>query len=330
MDSAVEFPPALLKSELVNGRPLNKILLELVIYPKNLTVAQFDWVLDLYSAVCPHDRIKLFQIPESQVWSAVVTPYLTQTARAALADGRGYAYFEAARRRILENRPVEARLWDGCEIEDERGSFALTVQGLKYKARETCWHIRFLFPLSFSADQLVRLARTVADRIDLYSGHGGPVFAYFPDAKREAFSEIYAKARRFWGVDIDMLDSVGHRMRRELKSPCWLNLLGSPLRTDVDLLGRMNALRAEQEIRIYDQVFSTVFVLGREPSGLDRNRLAKDVHLYQAMAKVMNGHILEIVDPLPGDGFLANADATDEWLHRFSPGSDWSMLRGLQ
>ncbi|RUV71949.1 MAG: DUF3396 domain-containing protein [Mesorhizobium sp.] len=330
MNSAAEFPPALLKSDVINGRPLNKILLELVVYPKDLTVAQFDWVLDLYSAVCPRDRIKLFQIPELQVWSEVATPYLTQSARSAQADGRRYAYFEAARRRIQEHRAVEARLWDGCEIEDEGGSFALNIQGLKYKSRETCWYIRFLFPLSFPPDQLTSLARTVADRIDLYSGHGGPVFAYFPDSRRQAFTEIYAKARRFWGVDIDMLDFVAQRMRRELKSPCWLNLLGSPFRTDADLLGRMHALRAEHDISIYDQVFGTVFVLGKEPSGLDRNRLAKDVRLYQAMAKVMDGHILEGVDPLPGDGFLANADATDDWLHRFSPGSDWPVLRNLQ
>ena len=155
MNSAVEYPPALLKSGVIDGRPLNKILLELVVYPKNMTVAQFDWVLNLYASVCPRDRIRLFQIPESQTWSRVATPYLTQSARAAQAEGRRYAYFEAARRRIQEHRPMEAKLWDGCEIEDEAGSCALGIRGLKYKSQETHWYIRFLFPLSFQPDQLI-------------------------------------------------------------------------------------------------------------------------------------------------------------------------------
>jgi hypothetical protein len=327
-ESLRAFPKALLKSQIVDGTPLNKILLEIVIYPLQITVDHFDWLLDLYGTLCPADRINFFKITEFPFWSDVSDPVLTQSARAS--QRKEYRFFEAARKRIREGRGFEAQLWDGCEITDRDGTYNLNIQALKSRALGLSYYVRFLFPLDFPNGQLVSILCTLAERLDLYSGHGGPVFAFVKDKKYEAFTEIYAKARRFWGVDIDMLDLIPHRMRTELKSPCWLNVLGSPFRDDPDLLTRIRALRAESDISVHDQAFGTVFVLGKQPSSLDRNRLAKDVHLYQAMAKVMDGYILDGVGPLAGDGFLANADATNEWLHRFSPGSDWPVLRNVQ
>jgi hypothetical protein len=322
------FPDALLRSRVVDDAPLNKILLEVVVYPKRLTVEDFDWILDLYEAVCPKSRIKLFRIAELPFWSAVADPVLTQSARTA--DRSNYRFFEAARKRIGEGRGLEAQLWDGCEIDDDQGTFSLNIEALKRRSQRLAWYVRFLFPLDFPAGQLTRLLRTLADRIDIYSGHGGPVFAFARDKKDEAFAEIYAKARRFWGVDIDMLDLIPFRMRSELKSPCWLNLLGAPFKDDAGVAARIRDLRADSDIAIFDQRFGTVFALAAEPDSLDRNRLAKKVLAYQQMAKVMDGFILSGVGPLAGDGFISNAESTDEWLHRFSADSNWLTLPTVQ
>ncbi|TPI09595.1 DUF3396 domain-containing protein [Mesorhizobium sp. B4-1-3] len=318
------FPDALLKSTIVDDAPLNKLLFEVVIYPKRLTVDEFDWILDLYRAVCPKDRIRLFKIAELPFWSQVADPILTQSARAV---GRApYSFFEAARKRISAGRSVEAQLWDGCEIDDAQGTFNLNIEALKRRKQGLAWYVRFLFPLDFATGQLARLLRTLVDRIDVFSGHGGPVFAFARDKKDEAFTEIYAKARRFWGIDIDMLDLTPFRMRSELKSPCWLNALGSPFRDDPDVAARTKDLRADPDVTVFDQRHATVFVLGAEPDALDRNRLTKKVLVYQRMAEVMDGNILDVIGPLAGDGFISNAGATDAWLHRFSPASNWMAV----
>ncbi|QKC98172.1 DUF3396 domain-containing protein [Mesorhizobium sp. NZP2298] len=322
------FPSALLRSRVVDDAPLNKILLEVVIYPKRLTVDDFDWILDVYEAVCPKSRIKLFKIAELPFWSAVADPVLTQSARSA---GRSnYRFFEAARKRIREGRGLEAQLWDGCEIDDDRGTFSLNIEAMKRRSLGLAWYVRFLFPLDFPVEQLTRLLRTLADRIDIYSGHGGPVFAFARDKKDEAFTEIYAKARRFWGVDIDMLDLIPFRMRSELKSPCWLNLLGAPFKDDAGVAARIKDLRADADIAIFEQRFGTVFMLAAEPDSLDRNRLARKVLAYQQMAKVMDGFVLNGVGPLAGDGFISSPESADEWLHRFSADSKWLTLPTVQ
>ncbi|WP_176479099.1 type VI immunity family protein [Mesorhizobium sp. WSM3860] len=322
------FPDALLTSRMVDDAPLNKILLEVVVYPKRLTVDDFDWILDLYETVCPRDRFKLFKITELPFWSQVADPVLTQSARAVRRSP--YSFFEAARKRISEGRALEAQLWDGCEIDDPRGTFNLNIEALKRRKQGLAWYVRFLFPLDFATAQLSGLLRTLVDRLDVFSGHGGPVFAFARDKKDEAFTEIYAKARRFWGIDIDMLDLTPFRMRSELKSPCWLNALGSPFRDDPGVAARTEDLRADPDITVFDQRHATVFVLGAEPDALDRNRLVKKVLVYQRMAEVIDGFILDAVGPLAGDGFISNADATDAWLHRFSLGSNWMAAPDVQ
>ncbi|RWP24100.1 MAG: DUF3396 domain-containing protein [Mesorhizobium sp.] len=326
--TAPAFSNALLQSRVVDGTPLYKILLELVVYPTHLTVDDFDWIIDLYRSVCPTDRISHFKIAELPFWSPVADPVLTRSAR--LAASHRYVFFEAARKRIGEGRGLEAQLWDGREITDSGGTFNLNIQALKRRSQGLFWYVRFLFPLDFPAGKLVSILRTLADRLAVYSGHGGPVFAFARNKRNEAFTEIYAKAHRFWGVDIDMLDRTPLRMRSRLKSPCWLNLLGSPFREDTSVAARIEEFRTTPDIFIFDQRFGTVFVLGDAPDGLDRNRLASKVPLYQGMAKVMGGYILSGVDPLPGEGFQANGDATDEWLQRFSDGAGWLAPASLQ
>ena len=327
--TAPAFPNALLQSRVVDGTPLNKILLELVVYPMHLTVDGFDWIIDLYRSVCPPDRITHFKIAELPFWSRVADPVLTRSARQA-ASPHPYAFFEAARKRSAKSVGLEAQLWDGREITDGDGTFNLNIQAMKRRSQGLFWYVRFRVSSRFSAGKLVGVLRTLADRLSVYSGHGGPVFAFARNRKNDAFTEIYSKAHRFWGVDIDMLDRTPFRMRSQLKSPVLAQSAGSPFREDSGVAARMEEFRGTPDVFVYDGRFGTVFVLGDAPDSLDRNRLARKVPLYQGMAKVMGDYILSGVDPLPGEGFLANGDATDEWLHRFSNGAGWLAPARLQ
>ena len=57
-------PNPILTYEEGEAGPHNRPLLQVVIYPKALTVEQFDWLLHLYQSLVPPDRITRFKISE--------------------------------------------------------------------------------------------------------------------------------------------------------------------------------------------------------------------------------------------------------------------------
>ena len=315
-------PDPILTYEEGEAGPYNRPLLQVVIYPKALTVDQFDWLLHLYQSLVPPDRITKFKIAELPSWSDIARPALTRSARDAVAQRRPWPYFEASRDRIRDHRALEAQLWDGREM-GEGGTYNLHVRALKYRETGLHWFVRFLLPLDFQIGGLVPLLRIMADNIDHYSGHGGVMISFSSDYKYEAFTEIYAKVRRFWGIDIDILDLSADKMRDALQPPCWLNSIGRDFAERTGLTQPLERLRDRSDVSAYEQRYGTVFVLGERPSPLDRNRLPAEVAIYREMAKAMDGHILRSIGQLTGEGFGADENATDDWLSRFTPGSAW-------
>lgn len=321
-------PRALTSFNVKPDGPVNRLLLQVVLYPKALTVGDFDWLLGLYQTVCPPDRITHFKISELMDWSSLDEPVFTRSAREAAAAGRRWPHFEAARNRIREGRALEAQLWDGRDMA-EGGTFNLHIRALKYRESGLHWFVRFLFPLDFPIHGLVHVLQALADRLDHHSGHGGLMISFLPDEKYTAFTEAYAKVRRFWGVDLDILDWTVTRMHRELQPPAWLTAIGHGFAAAAGLTGSLDEVRTVPGMTVFDRRFGTVFVLGAAPSPLDRNRLPTELALYQAMARSMDGHILHDIGPLAGEGFSDNETATEDWLARFSPDAEWQKLRGL-
>lgn len=319
-------PDALLNFTEGENGPNNRLLQQVVFYPKALTVGDFDWLLGFYNSLCPSDRITKFKIAELPDWSDLAAPVLTRSARQAAAEGHRWPCFEAVRNRIREGRALEAQLWDGREM-DEGGTYNLHIRALKYKETGLHWFVRFLFPLDYPVNGLVHVLQTLADTIDHHSGHGGLMISFSPDDKHQAFTEIYAKVRRFWGVDLDILDLTADKMRDALQPPCWLNAIGHGFAKRAGMTESLGRLRTDSDIAVFERRYGTVFALGTHPSALDRNRLPAELAIYQRMAKAMNGHVLHDIGTFPGEGFEANETATEEWLSRFLPGSAWAALR---
>lgn len=327
-DHGLHLPAALTTFAAGGFGPINRLLLQVVFYPKSLTVQEFDWLLGLYQTVCPPDRITRFKIDELLDWSDLHDPVLTRSARDAAAAGRRWPQFEAARNRIRDGRALDAQLWDGRTMA-EGGTFNLHVCALKYRDTGLHWFVRFLFPLDFPANGLVHVLQTLADNIVHHSGHAGLMISFLPDEKDAAFTEIYAKVRRFWGVDLDILDLSATRMHAALQPPCWLNAIGHGFAAQFGLTASLNQLGKVPDIAVLDRRYGTIFALGNHPSPLDRNRLPIELSQYQAMAQAMDGLILHDIGTLPGDGFEANETATEDWLGRFASGAAWAQLRGL-
>ena len=327
-DHGLHLPAALTTFAAGDFGPRNRLLLQVVLYPTSLTVAEFDWLLGFYQTFCPPDRITRFKIAELLDWSDLDDPVLTRAARDAAAAGRRWPQFEAVRNRIREGRALEAQLWDGRTMA-AGGTFNMHVRALKYHDSGLHWFVRFLFPLDFPANGLVHVLQTLAENIVHRSGHAGLMISFLPDEKDAAFTEIYAKVRRFWGVDLDILDLSATRMHAALQPPCWLNAIGHGFAAQFGLTEPLNRLRTVPDIAVLDRRYGTIFALGRQPSPLDRNRLPAELSLYQAMAQAMGGLVLHDIGSLPGDGFASNETATEDWLGRFAPGAAWAQLRGL-
>jgi hypothetical protein len=325
---ALDLPSALTTFAQGGHGPLNRLLLQVVLYPKTLTVGDFDWLLAFYQSVCPPDRITRFKIAELMDWSDLDDPVMTLSAREAAAAGRRWPHFEAARNRIREGRALEAQLWDGREMA-AGGTFNLHIRALKYRDTGLHWFVRFLFPLDFPTNGLIHVLRTLTDRIDHHSGHGGLMISFSPDYKDAAFTEIYSKVRRFWGVDLDILDLTADRMHQALQPPCWLNAIGHDFAVKAGLTTRLHRLQQVKDVAVFDQRYGSVFVLGQIPSPLDRNRLPAELVMYQAMQQAIEGHVLQGIGPFAGEGFNANETATEDWLGRFSPDAAWAQFRGI-
>lgn len=327
-DQGLRLPAALMSfAEHAHG-PINRLLLQVVFYPKTLTVADFDWLLGFYQSVCPPERITQFKIAELMDWSDLDDPVMTLSAREAAAAGRRWPQFEAARNRIRDGRAMEAQLWDGRGIA-EGGTFNLHVQALKYRDTGLHWFVRFLFPIEFPTNGLVHVLRTLADRIDHHSGHGGLMISFLPDDKDAAFTEIYAKVRRFWGVDLDILDLTADRMHKALQPPCWLNAIGHDFAGVAGLSAALQHLGQVPGVAVLAARYGTVYALGQVPSPLDRNRLPRELAMYQAMDQAIRSHVLHDIGPFVGEGFSTNETATEDWLARFASGAPWAQLRGI-
>ena len=223
---------------------------------------------------------------------------------------------------------MEAQLWDGRGMA-EGGAFNLHIQALKYRDTGLHWFVRFLFPLDFPTDGLVHVLRTLADRIDHHSGHGGVMISFLPDDKDAAFTEIYAKVRRFWGVDLDILDLTADKMHANLQPPCWLNAIGHGFAASAGLTAELQQLSQVPGVAALEARYGTVFALGQAPSALDRNRLPAELAMYQAMDQAIRSHVLHDIGPFVGEGFSTNETATEDWLARFAATSAWAQLRGV-
>ena len=52
------------------------------------------------------------------------------------------------------------------------------------------------------------------------------MFVYEPSLLEDAFDEIYVRARRFWGVDIECMNCTLWLTKRGIKGANWLTLVG--------------------------------------------------------------------------------------------------------
>ncbi|WP_244846699.1 type VI immunity family protein [Mesorhizobium sp. L-8-3] len=297
-------------------------MLDLTIYLQGPTEEEFEFLLDLYEAACPTDRLIKFKIAELPIWSYIAAPRLTMQGRSAATARIRRPYFEPSRERIRQGRAFEAQYWDGLEIDEPSGSWSLNCQRAHWRSEGLFAFARVLVPLETDPDLLVRMALAVADNVALHSGHGGLVFVYEPNFLEDAFDAIYARARRFWGVDIEHMNGTLRLIRKGIKAVNWITIVGREFRSAPGVREILVRLADTPAVTVAHRTHASVFIAGPRPVPGDQHRPDSSLDPYYAIANALGPLFLDHHPDFPGDRFLTNGN-TVGWIRRFIDPTAW-------
>jgi hypothetical protein len=305
----------------VDGRVVCKVMQDLTVYPVGPTLNELDAMLDLFHALAPPASLSKYKIDEHELWVALAQPDLTASGRAADARGAWMPWFEPTRQRLACGRGFEAGLWDGREIDDPLGSWSFTCRGILL--RETGRHVfaRFLVPLETDCDVLRRAASAVADRVALHSGHGGLVFVYDPWHKETALDQIYALARRYWGIDIEDLNRTLPLMHQSIKAVNWLTVVGRGFAAQPAVAAQIADL-PRSGVDLTQCAHATVLIAGAEPTAGDRHRSNGNLNQYIAVAQALEPLFPAAVPDFSSQRFIDNGNSLG-WVRRFIEPAGW-------
>lgn len=316
-------PASLLQPFAVGDEVALKVMLDLTVYLDGPTESEFEYLFDLYESICPAGLLRRFKIAELPMWSGLDDPILTMHARAAAAEGIKRPYFQAVRERIRQGRGFEAQYWDGRTIDDMSGSWSFNCQRLRLRPENFFTFARLLVPLDTELDVLLNTAAAIADNVPVRSGHGGLVFVYEPLLMEDAFEVIYARARRFWGVDVEHMNGTLPLTGDHIKGVNWITLVGRRFAADPAVAPALGQLGGSQGVTKAQRRNATIIVAGQQPVAGDRNRRDDSLAPYFAIADALEPLFLTDHPDFPGELFEENAN-TMGWIRRFLDAPGWA------
>ena len=169
---------------------------------------------------------------------------------------------------------------------------------------------RFEWPWDTSHEVILAFATEVASTVPFLSGTGGYILQARP-YHTAAYDYVYAKARRYWGLEAWNLDVTVKYVLEGYKCPSWLTLLGHKL------LEKRGLSSIPKELGAYKVVAShgTILRSREAPDIIDRNYGAAfpgEQAIAGALASV------QIQDHAPFGGKRWDDANTLWWLRRFA------------
>ncbi|WP_157269372.1 type VI immunity family protein [Azohydromonas aeria] len=262
--------------------------------------------LDAYLAVCPRDRACQVMLGDVGLWDEY--------------EGKpAPEVFENYVSRFGTPGHWVLKVWDGREDEC---SWSFTLHGLRrVDDRSAASFCEILLPPDAAPEILHGLARSLIEVFpNLLSGHGGFAATFNPWHKEEAFDQIFAWSKRYWGLDVQDLNRTLPEVLGGLKGTNWLTLIGpkwwnrlepTPL-PECPAPGPCIAGRSPSGARLV--------MTAPEPSLLDRHG-SESAAPYAAVEAWISKVRVPLHDEFAGL-FEARA-ATWQWLHRFDADSAW-------
>ena len=318
-------PP--LPAELVTPRHLNnrvaaRVMLDLTVYIAGPSEQELEFLLSLYERYCPPERMRQYKIAELEYWVPLAQPVLTASGRAAAAKGIQRPWLEPVRQRIRAGRALELQFWDGRTIDDPQGSWHFSCRRIHLRSSGLHGFVRILLPLETDLSILKRMAVEIADNVRLYSGHGGLVFTYDPWVKEGAFESIYALARRYWGVGVEDLNGTLPMMKKGIKGPSWITLVGSGFAAAPKIRSALAMLANRQDVGVAQRQFATLLLAGAHPVPGDQHRPDASLNGCIAIAQALAPIMIDAHPDFAGGKFVDHGN-TVGWLRRFIEPEGW-------
>ncbi len=320
--AALQLPGALTDPTVLSGRIVAKVLLDLTVYLRGPSESELAWLIKAYRELCPRERLVKYKIAELDFWPLLAKPPLTASGRAALQAGVPDAFLEPVRQRLRDRRAFEVQFWDGYSIDDARGTWSFNCQKVLRRSAHGHAFVRFLFPLDAPVTLIVDLAMQIANAVDFMSGHAGLSFTFDPWFIASAFDAIHAKAKRFWGVDIEDLNHTLPLLDERIKGVNWLTLVSKDLIRKSGTESALNELSGVSEVSRVEARHGTLLLAGAAPAAGDRNHARHSLAPYFAVARALAPLFLDAHPDFPGPRFIDNHDTT-AWLRRFLEPGAW-------
>jgi hypothetical protein len=313
------------------GQPPIVPALDLTLYPADLSEPDFEALLNLYRSIAPPNRRTRWKLAEHVLYQPYDEAGRSKEVRSA---GSGVRSLDAGlrtpdagrllspemarfRQRVAEGWRAEFHLWDGQPTD----SWSFHCYRIP-KTRESppAAFYRFLIPTSADPTHLRRVAEAVAEGLPMLSGHGGYVLLYDGTRLAGSFDRIYPLARRYWGPDVEHLNSTIRLMRGGIKGISWLTLIGQDFLEKVGGRAPLEAL-ADGETRVTVGRGGVLIVAGPVPDWLDQNRPGPEMSRYQRIARALERVFLPAFPDLPGR-FAAEGNSA-AWFRRFLNPNEW-------
>jgi hypothetical protein len=317
--SAVILPRRLADPVVVrNGNRIRDVLLDFTAYVDSFSTQDLDALVRWYAGFAPPGSCRFYMIEDNSIWDSVSRPLLlTRLGRAAARAGDPLPFLAPTRARILERRRFWMQFWDGAKA----GSWSICMRAMH--RLDSGWHpfVRLMIPVTADPTLLLRAAVEWSDFLDIRSGHGGFAFTYDPWHLDRAFDNIYALAKRFWGVEVEHLNGTLPLMVDRIKSVSWLTVVGGHLRDRVDIAANLELLASRLDLSLEVRSRATVIRIGDAPAVGDQNRPDTSLDGYYAVARALEPLFVDDHADFPGM-FSANGD-TVGWIRRFVDPRGW-------
>lgn len=301
-----------------DGAVVSQVVIDLTLYLERPTVDDFNRVLDIYRRSCPADRISVYATGEAGGWDSVDDPLLTRQGYLARGRGESWPFCAVVRSRIADRRPFEFQLWDGKETD----SYSLNFRCVRERhGAPSHAFVRFMFPLSIDCRLLQALAERCADVLPIRSGHGGLCLSYRAWDKERGFTLAYARARRWWGLDIEDLNLTLPLMTDRIKGAQWLTVLGGRFAGRPDVAAKLER-SSSPVVEVSRRRNAAVIVAGPHPVVGDQHQADPGLAPYEAVARMVQPVTLERHPDFGGEHFPEHGN-TIGWLHRFTDPEGW-------
>jgi hypothetical protein len=322
MSNMLDIHPELATPTIVDDLPVSEVRLDLTAYLVGPSENELEYLLGMYDGICPASHRTLYIESQHELWIDINRPVLTLSGQQAAVAGIPRPYFEPERKRLREGRKFLVGFSDEQKANDPDDGWSFRCGSLH--RRKTGLHpvARIVIPLNQDYKILEDAARAIADNVEIRSGHSGLVFTYDPWYESGALDEIYAQARRFWGVDVEEIVKTLPLMKEGIKSVNWITLVGRDFASRPEIQASLADLARVPNVTIEQRKYATLLIAGPRPVDGDQHRPDNSLDPYYAVAKALEPLFIKAHPDFSSERWVKNGN-TVGWIRRFLNPVGW-------